>query len=979
MNRGPIDFGGVASWSGCRFEIRCAVDYSVCVLLAGESGLARSALASCRMQPANPGADFRLDFEDGSRWLVQAKSGAFAASPRGNSPLVQALENAVAAVESSFLSPDIGSNDRFELLLSNNVPKSISILDDLCVRVRSGVSSFGEIAAACSKRERDFVERLVLHFGKERRAALLRTLALVHVRRTPDPLEWERSLRSQVLQAHLVQTPAVAANLLAFLTSHVVDLFPLRGVVHRPGILRASMTAGIEIRASANSSGIVVLPEPDAESVAAAMSASFSAKSAFLPEPSLREQLSGNAHVIVYGRPGSGKSRALLHLALVSTPKEVVVITKSVLQDDLPELTQRRARDPFVLLWDNIGLDLQLFARVVLQLVKKNESFRLIASCSADDAIELRTKLGEAFWAQIRGVEFIRLGEPNEEHCLELATALLVEHDIAHDAHGLKALVHWWLQTDPTPLQLLSALAYLSERHGSRLLEGHVSTLPTSATEIWYRLYDRLEAHPDLQSVLRALTLIARAHGPRTVSNLRWTMTAAIGCRDPGDTRRHLSSLEARGWVRCRGDRVEIHDVCLSSVVTDLVELQGLARAALKEPPRDPGLCFEVLAGLCHSFLDLARSSRSREAAESWLAISIAVGHQASSRFGEDAAPQSMMCLLNVWALAQERLAEQALVDESVWGGFVNLSFVQPSTPDERRTWLLQGAQRACEDALKKYENESAALRGMLMMTLSWVLLRKADLIEDRTESFVTRRTAIDRAADACLLLKAGTDRVSYGYSLVAYSNAIGEYLAAFIPRGFPAPMLGDALDAADLAVRIGSSTGYLPLEAHALAALGNRVSDLAPTIPDEDQRTKVLHEAFDFTEKACGLFERLRDLRSLVISLTNLARQAHHLWPSNRSSPRFLEVADNAATRAITIGKDLGTLNLVITAEIVLLRVLGSLRKATDSGEASSALKTRQDDLAKDLLDLSQRTGDRRVKLVPTDRPEDTNYPTSA
>ncbi|TET98785.1 MAG: ATP-binding protein, partial [Dehalococcoidia bacterium] len=374
MERASI--GGRANWAGAAFELRLGVEFCVYIMVGEAAGLGPGAARQVQLQAPEPVDDLVLEFETGARWAIQAKAGpSVRVEWNPKRPFGKALRQLYHGVTSGQIDLAPESLDRVELAVDHRAPPSITAFGDWLTKARQHHDWDGFVAASTGP-EREWAQRLPALLEPELETEpgddLLRFLRQLYVRRAPQPDAWRSDLRGRLIVAG-VPDSNTADRVLDVLLAQVAAAAPRAGQLDCDDLRRAC-------------AGISGLPRPGApafrlfrnfaeDDLYRALRMPPTRPNRFVERPELADVLDSGAGLLVTGRPGSGKSHALIKLALARPDWPMVVVARSFRSDDLSRLTAqlRRVHSPYQLLWDDVHEKPALFADAVLRLAEMGD------------------------------------------------------------------------------------------------------------------------------------------------------------------------------------------------------------------------------------------------------------------------------------------------------------------------------------------------------------------------------------------------------------------------------------------------------------------------------------------------------------------------------------------------------------------------------------------------------------------------------
>lgn len=343
-NKEKPSSGGTANWSGLNFEARLAVEYCVYLLLGNEAGLDAGAVERVQLQAPREPDDLVVRFESGATWAFQAKSGDVGLSWTPGKPFADALLQLHGARETSDFNLEPGSHDRLILAVNHQAPRTVDAFGAWLAKAREHVSWDGLAAASTNVREREFVSKVSALLNADiNDPSFLHFLQRVFVRRCVNLDDWWTELRSRLIKGPVPDTEA-AERVLDVVMAQVVAAGQHRGEFNVDRVVQACADAGIPgieaPRSRIPASFAVVSAATDSE-MRRHINLSAIQLKRFVARPELDAALAGSGSMALVGKPGIGKSEALVQLALTQPEWPVVIIKAGFNSDNLNGLLVR--------------------------------------------------------------------------------------------------------------------------------------------------------------------------------------------------------------------------------------------------------------------------------------------------------------------------------------------------------------------------------------------------------------------------------------------------------------------------------------------------------------------------------------------------------------------------------------------------------------------------------------------------------------
>jgi hypothetical protein len=556
--------GGIANWRGASFELRLTVDYCVSALLDEDAALGPGAITTVQLQApahAEPVDDLIVCFESGDKWAVQAKAGSSAGvSFNPNRPFGKALRQLYSGATGAQIDLAFASQDRLMLAVDHQAPASVTAFGEWLTKARShtnwqGFARAGQVNAD----ERRFLEELPPFLDAPPGDELLRFLHHCWIRRTPPPDQWEEELRQRLMMAS-VPGPETARAILAVLVNEVQGGAPY-SAGHSPASLRrACQKAGISDLPRAPGRAFQLFEEFTEDSLYRALDMPPLRVDRFVERPELAPALASDQSVLIAGRPGIGKSHALIRLALTQPDRPVVVVARTFGPDDISRLTGRLRRmcRPYQLIWDNIHEHPRLFAQAIERLGAQGEPVRLLAAYREYAEADVRKQITPDLCRRSGlPAEPLRLHPFEAGQAAEMTDAVAHALNLAMDEEARRQWVRHIEKADGGPYFAISTGKLLGQKSGGRVRAGDVGGLPDDLLDIWRWLYRGLGEVPQgfhMQSVLHCAHFLHRVGCPLNARLMELLATQVEGM----SRAEYLGAgeqLRRAGWLIATGRR----------------------------------------------------------------------------------------------------------------------------------------------------------------------------------------------------------------------------------------------------------------------------------------------------------------------------------------------------------------------------------------------------------------------------------------
>jgi len=695
--------GGRANWAGAAFELQLGVEFCVNILVGDAAGLAPGAARRVQLQAPEPVDDLVLEFETGTCWAIQAKAGpSIRVEWNPDRPFGKALRQLYHGATSGQIDLAPDSLDQVVLAVDHRAPGSVTDFGHWVARARHH-HTWERFAAACTNQaEREWVRQLPALVATEPDDELLTFLRRLYVRRRPAADEWRSDLRGR-LRAFGVPDNSTADRVLDVLLARVAEVAPDAGQLDYDDLRRAC--EGIPGVPRPGPPPFRLFRHPTEDELYRELHMPPVRLDHFVERPELAKALGSNQGVLVAGRPGSGKSHALIKLALARPEWPVVVVAGHFREDDQGRLAAqlRRVHGPVQILWDDVQDKPDLFADAVLRLNERAGDVRVLAAYREQYEGTVRERVTPDLCRRA-GLppEPLRLQPFDESQAAQMAQAVVEALALGLDADARDAFARHIRRGDGGPLFALSIGLLLQEREtqAGRVHAADVTGLPDDLLDAWRHLYQRLADRPNgfamqsLLSVLRFLHQIDCSLHVR-LAELLFTHVLQYSRGEFGGAAR---TLAREGWLRREEDAFVAHDVTLEAATGEADNFQRFIQFAwegMDGAPRSLGALRDAAGRFFYGQIALARSKgERRHAAEA----AVRFGTRAIADFRAVHSPAELAMSLNNASISYSALAGQ----EETRDG---------------RVQLLEQAVAAIEEAARLYRD--LGLRAELAASLN--------------------------------------------------------------------------------------------------------------------------------------------------------------------------------------------------------------------------------------------------------------------
>ncbi len=766
---GRASIGGRANWSGAAFELRLGVEFCLYILIGERAGLGPGALRSVQLQAPEAVDDVVLEFETGARWAIQAKAGKSVRVGWGaKQPFGKALRQLYQGATSGQIDLAAESIDRVELAVDHTAAASVTAFGKWLEMARQHYR-WDAFAAACTGEQCAWAQKLPAFLKADPGDDLLAFLKKCHVRPALDPDSWRSRLRGRLIDDG-VPADGTPDLILDALLARVAEAAPHAGQLDYEALRRACESIPHLPRPGMPPFRLFHAPTEDDLYAALRMPAVRPAR--FVARPELTAALGTEDGLLVAGRPGGGKSHALIKLALavrLSAHDEarpdwpVLVIDRAFRADDLGRLAARlrRVHTPYQLLWDDVQDDPGLFADAVARLADRGDRVRVLAAYrdQHESAVQERVTPDLCRRAGVR-CEPLRLRPFDADQSARMAQAVIEPLALSLDEAAQEALARHICEGDGGPFFALAVGLLLRERAeaGEGVRAADVARLPADLLATWRALYDRLAERPQgfaLQGLLDVCGFLHRIACPLDGRLVELLFVGVLEYRR-GEFDAAGRALAREGWLRREGEDFAAHDLTLEALPAqeDLFRrCVDFARGEVDGEPHALGLLRDALGRFFYRQIPWARRGEERRQAA-----------EAAAYFGARAIDDFR---------AAESSTGLSMASNNASVFYSELAGLEESR--EGRAERLRAAVAAIEEAVRI--RRALGLQADLAMSLNNASNRYSELagLEESREGRAERlRAAVAAIEEAVTIFR------SYGiipYLIIGLMNAVRRYL----------------------------------------------------------------------------------------------------------------------------------------------------------------------------------------------------------
>ncbi|WP_252697888.1 tetratricopeptide repeat protein [Natronosalvus vescus] len=332
--------------------------------------------------------------------------------------------------------------------------------------------------------------------------------------------------------------------------------------------------------------------------------------------PSGLTAVADHQYLLVVGRAGTGKTRALLEtLGEINTENlDRVIIPKRSFRTlaDVEPLCNRNYEGDVLFLWDDIHkfADSNDGIKSVIQKLRTkveddghNLWVRLTIRREEFDKVfeeqDRPERLSGEFW---KGFETAEIDDPEyftEERVDQLVDSAIKQYNIDANPRVRQKLVQQVVKTAPNPEYVDAICKTVRDETDGRLTAAYTDNLPEDALNAWIRRCEQLESKkPDYYRILKALWVVDRLDISLTAAPVKYLYTE--WCDGKREFELGLKYLNSRGWVFVEKTnqvtRLQIHDFRLEAIDQSVPDFKGNERELkeLSEALQDSALEWEL-------------------------------------------------------------------------------------------------------------------------------------------------------------------------------------------------------------------------------------------------------------------------------------------------------------------------------------------------------------------------------------------------
>lgn len=296
-----------------------------------------------------------------------------------------------------------------------------------------------------------------------------------------------------------------------------------------------------------------------------------------------RSELSGQPaadKILILGRKGSGKTRALTNLLpeVVDQDLEHILVPREALMShsDLAPLEDEAFEGDVLLVWDDIhdinptgkNVVFEAAVRKLSDILQENgHNLRILVSARSENK-HLLPGSEESFWADFDEIELNPLPENVLRQIFDLS---LGYYEISASDEVREAFVQKALNADPSPFYVITVVSTAN----SELKLEDIRGLPKNAIEIWSNQYLKIQQnHEDARFILWSIKILSELKAPYYSSLVRGVYQTVFN-RDKYQFDSHLKLLLEKQWVTSQTPKAD-RDIDDSILMAHDVQIEAI-------------------------------------------------------------------------------------------------------------------------------------------------------------------------------------------------------------------------------------------------------------------------------------------------------------------------------------------------------------------------------------------------------------------
>ncbi|RJS77217.1 ATP-binding protein, partial [Methanophagales archaeon] len=188
-------------------------------------------------------------------------------------------------------------------------------------------------------------------------------------------------------------------------------------------------------------------------------------------------------NIVIYGKPGIGKTTEIYRIIKRYNPELVVIITNAFRELlDVYRLLREDLGDNFLVVWDDFHDNTKLFKETIYKLRNEFDNFYVLCAARTTEKEKIKEELPLEFWKKANFNKEVYLHEFTREQSIELIRMCCEEFNVAASEDVILALAEKTLRSDGTPFYIISVLI---DYRNARIRMRDIERYPSDVVEVW--------------------------------------------------------------------------------------------------------------------------------------------------------------------------------------------------------------------------------------------------------------------------------------------------------------------------------------------------------------------------------------------------------------------------------------------------------------------------------------------------------------
>ena len=145
-------------------------------------------------------------------------------------------------------------------------------------------------------------------------------------------------------------------------------------------------------------------------------------------------------NIVIYGKPGIGKTTEIYRIIKRYTPELVVIITDAFREPDVYRLLREDLGDNFLVVWDDFHDNPKLFKETIYKLRNEFDRFFVLCAARSTEKEKIKEELSLEFWEKANLTVKVDLHEFTREQSIELIRMCCDKFNVAANEDVILAL-----------------------------------------------------------------------------------------------------------------------------------------------------------------------------------------------------------------------------------------------------------------------------------------------------------------------------------------------------------------------------------------------------------------------------------------------------------------------------------------------------------------------------------------------------------